>query len=124
VVKIRKANAGFTYVWVLLAVALTSALLAAAVQSASQRTMRERQLEHAWILEQYRIAMLSYQQLGTASNPAPLESLERLVRDERGGVVRRHLRQLYPNPMTGQVDWSIQYGPAGEPIGVAAPILR
>jgi len=39
--------------------------------------------------------------------------------DRRGGVVRRHIRQLYPNPLTGQVDWQLRLGATGEPIDVA-----
>jgi hypothetical protein len=34
--------------------------------------------------------------------------------------VRRHLRQLYPNPVTGRVDWSFRSGPDGEAVGVVS----
>jgi type II secretory pathway pseudopilin PulG len=114
-----RQQGGFTYVWVLIAVAVTAGLLAVAMQSATDRARRERQIEYAWIVEQYRLAVQSYAQYEITTGGAPLQSLRQLVRDERGGVVRRHIRQLYPNPMTGRVDWQLRRGPNGEVVGVA-----
>jgi type II secretory pathway pseudopilin PulG len=115
----RAHSAGFTYVWALIAVAVTSAMLAAGAQLASARAARERQAEYAWVLDQYRMAIRSYSQASSATPSAPLQTVQQLVRDERGGVVRRHIRQLYPNPLTGKVDWQLRLGASGEPIDVA-----
>lgn len=115
-VRLPPRQSGFTYVWVLITVALTSALLAVGAQLASDRVARDRDTEYAWVVEQYRLAVRSFMQAGVATGPASLNSLHQLVRDERGGVVRRHLRQPYPNPRTGNVDWIIGTGPTGEPL--------
>ncbi|MCZ8096722.1 MAG: hypothetical protein O9972_02285 [Burkholderiales bacterium] len=89
---------------------------AVGAQLASDRVARDRDTEYAWVVEQYRLAVRSFMQAGVATGPASLNSLQQLVRDERGGVVRRHLRQPYPNPRTGNVDWIIGTGPTGEPL--------
>jgi hypothetical protein len=117
-VTLRRQAAGFTYVWSLLAVAMTSASLALGVQSTSERALREARIEYAWVVEQYRAAIRSYSSSSLVSGGEPLLAIQQLVRDERGGVVRRHLRQLYPNPLTGRLDWRIQTGPNGEPIDI------
>ncbi len=118
-VNTHRHYAGFTYVWALIAVAVTSAALAAGAQLASARAARERQAEYAWVVAQYQLAIRSYSQATIATPSGSLQNLQQLVRDERGGVVRRHIRQLYPNPLTGQVDWQLRLGATGEPIDVA-----
>jgi type II secretory pathway pseudopilin PulG len=116
----RIHHGGFTYVWALIAVAVTSAVLAAGAELMSNRAARHKQAEYAWVIEQYRIAIRSYSQ-ATASTPdAPLQSLQQLVRDDRAGIVRRHIRQLYPNPLTGKTDWQIRRGSNGEALDVVS----
>lgn len=96
---------GFTYVWVLLAVALTSAALASVAEQARLSAERQRTVHALWIREQYRSAIDSYSAVEDGTGRRGPERLEQLLRDERGGVVRRHLRMMYPDPVTGRSDW-------------------
>jgi hypothetical protein len=48
--------------------------------------------------------------------------LEQLLRDGRGGVVRRHLRTLYPDPFTGSPDWIPVRGGDGSIVEVTSQL--
>jgi hypothetical protein len=114
----RAHERGFTYVWVLLAVALTSAALASVAEQTSLSAERQRTVHALWIREQYRIAIDSYAAVGDGTGRRGPERLEQLLRDERGGVVRRHLRMMYPDPFTGSPDWIPVRGGDGSIVGV------
>jgi hypothetical protein len=113
---------GFTYVWVLLAVALTSAALASVAEQTSLSAERQRTVHALWIREQYRIAIDSYAAVGDGTGRRGPERLEQLLRDERGGVVRRHLRTLYPDPFTSSPDWILVRRSDGSIAGVRSRI--
>jgi type II secretory pathway pseudopilin PulG len=113
---------GFTYVWVLLAVALTSAALASVAEQASLSAERQRTVHALWVREQYRSAIDSYAAVGEGTGRRGPERLEQLLRDERGGVVRRHLRMMYPDPVTGRSDWILVRGEDGSIVVVKSRI--
>jgi hypothetical protein len=45
--------------------------------------------------------------------------LQDLLEDRRFVTMRRHLRQVYVNPMSGQADWEMLVAPDGGIKGVA-----
>jgi hypothetical protein len=47
-------------------------------------------------------------------------SLQDLLSDERGSQRRRHLRELYADPISGAADWQVLKLPDGGIIGVAS----
>jgi type II secretory pathway pseudopilin PulG len=87
---------------------------------------REREAELIWVGHAYRMAIASYFAFGHRY-PAKLEDL---VTDDRYPVPKRHLRKLYPDPMTGHNDWKLlltadQNGIQGvESISQLAPMKR
>jgi type II secretory pathway pseudopilin PulG len=93
--------AGFTFIGLLIAVMLVGIALAVAGRVAQTEAQREREAQLLFVGHQYRAAIARYM---AANGHAPL-ALEPLVRDETGPVPRHYLRHLYPDPMTGQVDW-------------------
>ena len=107
---------GFTYLAILFAVAFLGIALAAigTVWSTAARRDREQQLLFAGAA--YRSAIRSYFHAGR-SYP---QELQDLIEDSRNGVIRRHLRRLYADPMTGQADWQLMRNPAGGIFGVAS----
>lgn len=112
---------GFVYLWVLFALAVTLTLLSVQIEVTSHQVEKSRQRELRWVLAQYQSAILSYRQSTLGTSDYRLESLERLVRDERDGIVRRHIRKLYPNPITGRLDWVIVRGQDGQVVRIETP---
>jgi len=108
---------GFTYVWLLVAVALMAAGLAAIGEVAGTAAKREKEAELLFAGDQFARAIAEY----SASSPgAPQypQKLEELLADNRYPNLRRYLRRVYPDPMTGRADWGLVRGPGGGITGV------
>lgn len=100
--RLRPAR-GFTYLGVLLLVALGGAGLAALGTQWQSRAIQEREQELLFRGEQIRQAVARYR---AAQEPrAWPRSLDDLLHDRRGERVRHHLRQPWPDPYTGRADW-------------------
>lgn len=99
-------QAGFTYLGVLFLVMLMGAALAGAGQLWSTASQRARERELLWVGTQYAQALRSYYRasVGVAQYP---QRLEELLEDKRVPNVRRHLRRLYPDPITNSLDWGL-----------------
>jgi type II secretory pathway pseudopilin PulG len=109
---------GFTYLWVLIAIAITSAGLASVTSIYSQAVARSKRMDSLWVQEQYASAIQSYQSstpIGTSAFPA---TLEELLDDKRYVTVRRHIRELYVDPLSGQMDWQLLIRPDGRIVGI------
>lgn len=96
---------GFTYLFVLFLVALTSAALAALGQAWSQAAQRERERELQFRGEAIAAAIASYQKASPNRQADLPATLDELLEDRRGPRVLHHLRQRYADPFTGQADW-------------------
>jgi type II secretory pathway pseudopilin PulG len=101
-----RAQRGFTYVGLLLAVALAGVALAAAGTLWSTTAKRDKELELLFVGDQFRRAIGAYYEGTPGAKRYPLK-LEDLLEDKRLAVTRRHLRQLYADPMTGKADWEL-----------------
>ena len=102
----RHSDRGFAYLWTLLLVAMLALTLVAAADIEATAVRRDREKELLFIGRQFRLAIARYHgvngQGGKREYPA---SLDDLLRDDRVSSVRRHLRKLYVDPMTGKTDW-------------------
>jgi type II secretory pathway pseudopilin PulG len=109
---------GFTYIWLLLAIALTTVGLAAVAEVASTAIRRDKEAELLFVGNQYVRAIALY----NASTPSGAQQypqrLEDLLADKRFPNVRRYLRRVYPDPMTGSAEWGLIRGPNGGITGV------
>jgi type II secretory pathway pseudopilin PulG len=149
---------GFTYIWVLLMVALMGVGMTVAADVQTTLSQRDREKELLAIGRQYRSALASYYaarppalalgpQTGMGAGqpvsglppaaggaPVPVNgvppaagslsdprgypgSLEELLKDERFPGVRRHLRKIFVDPMTGKAEWGLVQV-AGRIVGV------
>lgn len=108
---------GVTLMVVLLMVVVVG--LAAGVAGSSWRTVtqREREQELLWRGDQYRRAIQSYYEFKHAGTGLYPRSLEDLLRDPRSAASVRHIRQLFPDPITGE-DWVVIKDPTGRIKGV------
>jgi len=111
------AQRGFTYVWLLLAIGLVAAGLAAAAELASTAARRDKEAELLFVGDQFARAIARYRTAVPGSQAYP-QRLEDLLVDSRVPTVRRHLRRLYRDPMTGSTEWGVVRGPNGGIVGV------
>jgi type II secretory pathway pseudopilin PulG len=113
----RAAQAGFSYLGILVLVVVIGLMLAAAGEVASTQARREREVELLFAGHQYRIAIERY----VRTNRRWPTTLADLVEDTSGGVTSQHfLRRLYPDPMTRAADWTLLPAPNGGFMGVAS----
>jgi type II secretory pathway pseudopilin PulG len=109
---------GFTYIGVLVLVALMGITLAAAGQVWHTLQQREKEQELLFIGHQFRLALNRYaHHTPGQAGRAPL-NLEGLLRDPRHPGIQRYLRKIYLDPMTGSAEWGLITGPGGEIYGV------
>ena len=99
-----KSNLGFTYIGLLLFIAITGIGLSLAGLSWQYQVRSEKEQQLLFVGGQFRAAINSY----FASSPANAKiypvSLNDLLLDKREPNVHRHLRQMYIDPMTGKAD--------------------
>jgi len=99
--------AGFTYIGVLLLVALMGISLTVVGQVWQTRQQREKERELLFVGDQIRRAIALYY----AGTPGGAErfprSLEDLLKDPRYPGVRRYLRKIYRDPMTRRAEWGL-----------------
>ena len=120
---------GFTYVGLLLVVALAGVALAGAGTLWSTATRRDREAELLFVGEQIQRAITSYYDQGPAGVKQFPAKLEDLLQDRRFPATRRHLRKVFVDPVTGLREWGVVRGPGGGITGVfslseASPIKR
>jgi type II secretory pathway pseudopilin PulG len=104
---------GFTYLGLLAAIAIIGIGLVAASEVWTTAARRHRMQELEWVGQQYEQAIGSYYEASPNGAKRYPPSLDDLLQDPRYAAVRRHLRRLYPDPMTGQFDWKLMRAPDG-----------
>lgn len=113
---------GFTYLGVLLAVAMVGLGLATVSEVWTTVARRQKLEELDFAGQQIQQAIASYYQ----STPGPAkrfpQSLEDLLEDRRLPTVRRHLRRVYANPFGDGGRWELLRAPGGGVSGVAADL--
>lgn len=114
----RQRNRGFTYLGVLLAIALLGIGLTAASEVWVASAFREKTVALEWAGAQYVQAIGSYYESSPGSAKAFPATLEDLLEDRRYLTMRRHLRTLYLNPYTSRADWEPIRGGDGRVRGV------
>jgi type II secretory pathway pseudopilin PulG len=91
---------------VLLFVLLTTLGASSMVQMHQTQTRREKEEQLLFVGDQYRRAIASYYGVTPPGGARSLpRSIDDLLNDQRFPTPMQHLRQAYPDPMTGKVDW-------------------
>jgi len=109
---------GLALLLVLVAVAVIGLISASALQAGSQVSRRDAEEELLHIGKSFQQAVLSY--VNTTPGQAALgpRSLDELLRDPRVPGLRRHLRQIPNDPLTGRGEWGLLKSPDGQIIGI------
>lgn len=110
-----RRESGFAYLLVLLFVVLMGLGLGAAGTLWHTESQRLKESQLLYIGDQYRLAISRYY-----NAPGPIKqypkSLEALLLDTRQPTLTRHLRKLYPDPMTHKKEWGLVVDPDTEQI--------
>jgi len=114
----RKDQGGFTYLALLFAIAMAGIVLAATGTIWSTAQQREREKELLFIGQQFRLAIRNYYEHSPGTVKRYPMSLEELLKDNRYLGVRRHLRQIYRDPITGSAEWGLVSALEGGVMGV------
>ena len=111
-------QAGFSYIGLLIAVAIMSALLAQVAVFWHQAVQREKERELLAIGDEFRTAITRYYEDSSGPQKIYPTQFDDLLEDKRVPNVRRYLRKLYHDPITGSTEWGIIKGPGGSIAGV------
>ena len=107
---------GFTYIAILLAIALHGAVMAVAGSVWHIAQKRERERELLFVGEQFRSAIRAYAQSGPGIRGQLPRTLDDLLLDPRFPRNKRHLRKIFVDPMTWKADWGLVKTPDGSAI--------
>jgi len=103
---------GFAYLWVLLLVAFMGLGLTLGVEMYTTGVQRDKEKELLAIGRQFRVAIRRYYESATGSGSATGRldypaTLEDLLKDNRTPGIKRHLRKIFVDPMTGKAEWGL-----------------
>lgn len=95
---------GFTYIALLAAIVIIGISLAATAKYWAHISLREKEEELLFRGEQYVFAIRSYYLAGARPGVQPqlTPNIDDLLKDSRFGTPRRHLRQKFKDPITGE----------------------
>lgn len=93
---------GVTYLWMLFIVFLLGLGLGKALDVYSTSIQRQKEADLLYVGGLYREAIRQYYLSSPGSLKIYPASLNDLLKDPRSLATRRYLRQLYPDPVTGQ----------------------
>lgn len=104
---------GFSYLLLLVVIA-TLTVTAGAVSVG--RNAGRRNAEQALLVagEELRVAIASYRSIGGSAGASGPKELADLLRDPRVPGVRRHLRRIPVDPLTGRATWGVIRDAAGD----------
>lgn len=119
-VRMGQGKAGFTYPAALLMVVVTSVALMGATRYWSTIMIRDKEAELLFNGHCIMRAVGRYYKASPEGSPAYPRSLSHLLRDPRSAVPRRHLRRIYPDPMSPDGSWRLILDAGGGIKGVAS----
>ena len=115
----RAREGGYTYIGLLLLVAIIGVMLATAGVVWRTEMQREREAELLFAGQQFAAAITEfYERSPAGQRPRFPTRLEELLDDPRWPTTKRHLRKLYADPFTGQANWGLVPSPEGGILGV------
>lgn len=113
-----RAAAGFAYLGLLVVIAIMGLVQASLAAAWRADARREKEKELLFAGHQIRQALDLYYTRSPPNAPRHPMQLEDLLQDPRTPTHERYLRRIYPDPVTGSVEWGIIRGAGGEIHGV------
>jgi type II secretory pathway pseudopilin PulG len=109
----RPGEAGFTYLGLLIILAIIGVVAAASLQAGALMQRRDAEEGLLDVGSDFRTALRSYADSTPAGLPRAPRALQDLLRDPRYPGVRRYLRRVPPDPMGGVLPWGLVMSPDG-----------
>ncbi|SMF30809.1 type II secretion system protein [Pseudogulbenkiania subflava] len=106
-----RLQSGFTYLGVLMLVAIMGALLAATGEVWSTVIQRQKEQQLLFVGHQFREAIRQYYERSPGGVKRYPRSLDDLLLDKRYPTTQRYLRKIYFDPMTGKPEWGLLKAP-------------
>jgi type II secretory pathway pseudopilin PulG len=100
-------NNGFTYIGLLLFIAITGVGLSVAGMSWQYQVSAEKEKQLLFVGAEFRNAINSYYASAPDAAKVYPATLNDLLLDKRMPNIKRHLRKIYLDPMTGKADWGV-----------------
>ncbi len=114
---------GFSYPAVLALIVVTGIAVTTAQKSWTTIIKQEKERELLFRGDQIQKAIASYYNAMEDIKIYP-SSLNELIKDPRFPVLKRHLRKIYSDPMTGSDEWGVIYTQGGRIKGVFSKDYR
>jgi type II secretory pathway pseudopilin PulG len=106
--KYNTHSLGFTYIGLMIMIAISGIALAGVGIVWHQDLQREREKELIFIGEEYRNAIGSYYENSPGEIKQFPKSLDDLIADNRFPSIKRHLRKLYEDPVSQGKTWGLE----------------
>lgn len=113
-----RQQVGFTYIGLLIFIAILGLIATATVTAGSAMQRRLAEDELLFIGSQFQAAFKTYYATSPPGQRPYPSSLNDLIRDPRYAGVRRHLRKIYADPLTGREEWGTIEAPGGGIMGI------
>lgn len=110
---VKRRAAGFTYIGLLIFIAILAVTAGSTLQVGVLLQRRVAEQELLAIGMEFREALVSYAKATPVGQDPLPRSFEDLLKDPRYPETRRHLRQVYIDPVTGKSEWGIVAPPTG-----------
>ncbi|OFZ66108.1 MAG: type II secretion system pseudopilin PulG [Betaproteobacteria bacterium RBG_16_56_24] len=114
----REKQSGFTYLAILIVIAIFGVMLASTGINWSHASQREKEQELLFVGNQFRRAIALYYEKSPGAVKQYPRTLNDLLKDERQFGIQRYLRKIYIDPMTRNAEWGIVAAPDGGVKGV------
>ena len=114
----KHGQQGYTYLWVLFAVAFLGVGLSSAGVVWHLAQQREKERELLFIGSAFRAAITQYYDRSPGAVKEYPRELTDLIKDPRYPSTQRYLRKLYRDPITWKTEWGIVRTPTGEIMGI------
>jgi type II secretory pathway pseudopilin PulG len=115
---VRGRTGGFTYIGLLIMIAIMGVMLAATGEVWHTAQRREKERELLFVGDQFRQAIDEYYEHTPGQEKRYPVNLEDLLKDPRYPSTQRYLRKIYRDPVSGSERWGLIKGANGEIYGV------
>jgi len=109
---------GFTYVGLMIFLAVMALATTSTVEVESLISRRAQEERLLQIGNEFIAAIRAYGLGSPAGSPEYPADLAELAKDSRSPTIKRYIRKIYADPITGKAQWGVIRGPTGGIIGV------